>query len=395
MSQQLISRNADLKRLRDEGYDLEIKLGYLLVKQVPYVNASREVRCGVFVTALDLNGETTIKPQTHVAFFAGDHPCHKDGSKIEQIAHGSSRTPIGEDFATDHSFSSKPRPEGYYDYYEKVTAYVRIITNPARALDPAVTATVFPAVRAAEDESVFHYIDTASSRSGITSQSARLASPKLAIIGLGGTGAYVLDFISKAPAKEIHLFDGDKFSNHNAFRSPGAPSLTELDAGLQKVNYFSDRYSNMHRHIIPHDKYINPTNVDQLAGMSFVFLCIDKGTSKQLIVETLEKLGVPFIDVGMGVDVDADERLGGIIRVTASTPEMRDHVRNKQRISFGETDGDDEYDKNIQIADLNALNAALAVIKWKKLCGFYRDLEREHFSAYTVDGNCIINDDTA
>ena len=58
-------------------------------------------------------------------------------------------------------------------------------------------------------------------------------------------------------------------------------------------------------------------------------------------------------------------------------------------------DGDDEYDKNIQIADLNALNAALAVIKWKKLCGFYRDLEREHFSAYTVDGNCIINDDTA
>lgn len=393
MSQQLINRNADLKRLRDEGYDLEIKLGYLLVKQVPYVNANREVRRGVLVTALDLNGETTIKPQTHVAFFAGDHPCHKDGSKIDQISHASARTSIGDDFATDHSFSSKPRPEGYIDFHEKVTCYVRIIENPARSLDPSATATVFPAIRATADECVFNYIDTASSRSGITSQSVRLAIPKLAIIGLGGTGAYVLDLVSKTPAKEIHLFDGDKFSNHNAFRSPGAASLAELDAGLRKVRYFAERYSNMHRGIIPHDEYINSTNVGQLADMSFVFICIDKGTPKHIIVEALEKHGVPFVDVGMGVDVDADDRLGGILRVTASTPGVREHIRDKHRISFGETDGDDAYDRNVQIADLNALNAALAVIKWKKLSGFYRDLEREYFSAYTIDGNCITNDD--
>ena len=37
---------------------------------------------------------------------------------------------------------------------------------------------------------------------------------------------------------------------------------------------------------------------------------------------------------------------------------------------------DDEYATNIQIADLNALNALMAVIKWKKLSGFYQDLKK-------------------
>lgn len=394
MSQQLISRNPDLKRLRDEGFDLEVRLGHLLVKQVPYVDASRQIRRGTLVMVLDLNGENTRKPETHVALFVGDHPCHKDGTKIAQIEHGSARTKLGEDFFVDHSFSSKPRPEGYADYYEKVTTYALIISNPARALDATVTPTVFPAIPAGEDESVFNYIDTASSRAGITAQSSRLGVPKLGIIGLGGTGAYVLDLVSKTPAQEIHLFDGDQFSNHNAFRSPGAASLDELNAGLSKVEYFGKLYSQMHRHIVQHPTYINAENVGELAAMSFVFICIDKGKIKELIVSTLEASGVPFIDVGMGIDIDDNQQLGGIVRVTLSTPDNRGHVRGKQRISFADTE-DGDYAKNIQIADLNALNAALAVIKWKKVFGFYRDLEGELFSAYTVDGNCIVNEDKA
>ena len=39
MSQQLISRNPDLRRLREEGYDIELRAGHLLVKGVPYVDA--------------------------------------------------------------------------------------------------------------------------------------------------------------------------------------------------------------------------------------------------------------------------------------------------------------------------------------------------------------------
>jgi hypothetical protein len=56
-------------------------------------------------------------------------------------------------------------------------------------------------------------------------------------------------------------------------------------------------------------------------------------------------------------------------------------------------DGDDDYDTNIQIAELNALNATFAVIRWKKWCGFYADLEHEHHSVYTITTNGLVGDD--
>jgi len=70
---------------------------------------------------------------------------------------------------------------------------------------------------------------------------------------------------------------------------------------------------------------------------------------------------------------------------------MRGHLRT--RVSFGNVDVGNEYNTNIQIAELNALNAAFAVIKWKKLRGVYLDLEGEHHSTFTIDGNAVINDD--
>jgi hypothetical protein len=42
---------------------------------------------------------------------------------------------------------------------------------------------------------------------------------------------------------------------------------------------------------------------------------------------------------------------------------------------------------------LNSLNAALAVIKWKKLCGFYADRDHEHFSAFMIASNKLLNDE--
>lgn len=200
----------------------------------------------------------------------------------------------------------------------------------------------------------------------------------------------MLDFVAKTRAKEIHLFDRDTFLQHNAFRSPGAPSSDELGPAPKKVVYFKNLYSKMHRGIVAHDYHIDAANVDQLRGMDSVFLCLDAGDAKRLIIESLEAFGVRFIDVGMGVDVVHDS-LRGILRVTTSTPEQRDHFR--KRVSLAEAGGNDDYDRNIQIADLNGLNAALAVIKWKKLFGFYLDFENEHHSTYTIDGNALTNDD--
>ncbi|WP_375769802.1 ThiF family adenylyltransferase [Archangium gephyra] len=391
MSQRLISRSPDLRRLRDEGYEIEIRGNHLVIKNVPYVNARREVLRGTLISELSLAGDVTIPPATHVAMFSGEEPCNQDGRAITQITHSSSVAQIDRELFAQRSFSAKPTSGRYEDYYDKMTTYVAILSGPAQVIDPQATAKTFPVIAEAAEDSVFHYMDTASSRAGIGVATQKLELGKVAIVGLGGTGSYVLDQVAKTPVKEIHLFDGDKFSQHNAFRSPGAPSTDELKAQPLKVNYLHGVYSKMHRHIIPHGYYVDLSNVEELRGMNFVFLCLDRGESKRALVEKLEEFGVPFVDVGMGLYL-AKGSVYGVLRVTTSTPEMRDHVRQKNRIPFSDG-GDDPYSSNIQVADLNALNASLAVVRWKKLFGFYGDLEREHFATYTLDGNTLVNED--
>jgi tRNA A37 threonylcarbamoyladenosine dehydratase len=391
MSQQLINLSTDLKRLRDEGYDIETRGSYLLVKHVPYVNSAKEVKFGTLVSELTLTGDVTTRPNNHVAYFAGDYPCNKDGSEMVKIRHQSQRQELDRDIVVNHSFSSRPA-EGYSDYYHKMATYVAILSSPAQSIDPTATAKTFPAIETEEDESVFNYIDTASSRVEITLVSRKLEMGAVGIIGLGGTGSYVLDLVAKTPVREIRLFDGDKFSQHNAFRSPGAPSIDDLKKEDKKVVYFKDIYSKMHRNIVAYDSYVNADNLNQFDGLDFAFLCLDSGEEKRLIVEKMEAINIPFIDVGMGVEL-VDNALIGILRVTTSTTKKRDHVRSKNRIAFLEGGIKNEYARNIQIADLNALNAALAVIKWKKLFGFYKDFEDEYFCAYTIDGNMLTNED--
>lgn len=390
MSQQRINRSRDLKRLRDEGYGIEVRGAYLLVRNVPYVNAAKEIRYGTLVSELTLAGDVTAAPSTHVAFFAGEYPCNKDGVELAKIRHSSGQQQLAQDVLVQHSFSAKPVSGQYGDYYEKMTAYVAMLSGPAQAIDASVTAQTFPVITSNEGESVFNYIDTASSRAGINMVTMKLEVEKIAIVGLGGTGAYVLDLVAKTPVKEIHTFDGDHFLQHNAFRAPGAPSIRELEGKPKKVAYFAERYSKMRRGIVAHEYNIDASNVDQLRGMDFVFLCMDGGAMKGLIIEKLEELGIAFIDVGMGINL-VEGTLQGILRITTSTGKQRGHLR--KRVSFADGHGNDEYSRNIQIADLNAVNAALAVIKWKKLCGFYLDLENEHNCEYTIDGNLLTNDD--
>jgi hypothetical protein len=392
MSQELINLSPDLKQLRDEGYYLEIRGSYLLVKDVPYVNSNKEVKRGILVSKLNLAGDVTLRPDNHQAQFVGECPCHRDGSPMNELISESKETKLDEGLIVSHSFSRKP-PRGYYEnYYEKMTTYVAFVSSHAEAIDSS-TARVYRVDEPEDEDSPFNYLDTASSRAEINIVTRKLALDKIAIVGLGGTGSYILDLVAKTPVKEIHLFDGDIYSTHNAFRSPAAPSIEELRGQPRKVAYLKALYSKMHRGIIAHDIYVDASNVDQLRDMRFVFLCLDKGKPKRLIVEKLEESGIPFIDVGMGLYLK-NEMLGGVLRVATSTAEQRQHIREKGRISFAEEEDNNEYENNIQIADLNALNATLAVIKWKKLFGFYADFEKEFFSTYTIDCNMLTSEDT-
>jgi hypothetical protein len=389
MSHKLISHSPDLKKLVDEGFEVEVRAGYLLIHHVPYVNSGREIRYGTLASDLATAGERTGPPRPHLAYFVGEHPCNTDGSEIAQIKHGTVNIDLGGGLVANYSFSHKRDGRDYVDYYEKMTTYILAIESPAKAMDPRLTAQTHRPIETKDEDSVFVYMDTASSRANITAISEKLALSKIAIVGVGGTGSYVLDLVSKTPVKEIHLFDGDDFLSHNAFRAPGAAALEDWDKGApKKVDYLRARYSKMHKGIVPHPYHIDECNVDELRAMNFVFICMDGGNVKRLVVEVLESAGIAFIDVGMDVQI-GESALTGVARVTASTADKRDHFRLE--VAFGDGGWNDDYSTNIQIADLNALNAALAVIKWKKLCGFYHDFSNEYSSTYMIEGNMVTN----
>jgi hypothetical protein len=237
----------------------------------------------------------------------------------------------------------------------------------------------------------FKYPDTNSSRAQIEDLNLKFKNQKIAIIGLGGTGSYILDLVSKTPVKEIHLYDMDDFQLHNAFRAPGAvcSEIFDNENCLKKVNYFYQIYSNIHNGIKPHPVNLTEANIMDLKDFDFVFLSIDSSESKINIINRFVEYKIPFVDVGLGV-LRIGDVLIGTIRVTASTFLKNDHLR--RRISTKE-ETENDYASNIQIADLNCLNAAFAVIKWKKLCGFYQDLKEEHNILYFINTGKLLNED--
>lgn len=121
----------------------------------------------------------------------------------------------------------------------------------------------------------------------------------------------------------------------------------------------------------------------------FVFLCMDTGPVKKTIVEFLQFNEIDFVDSGMNVRV-VDGEISGLVRVTTSTRFRRD-VRD--RLSFRAPEKDDPYNQNIQLGDLNALNAALAVVKWKKLYDVYVDAWMEHQSTFVLESAGLTSKD--
>lgn len=387
MSRLLIARSPDLQQLRNEGFDLEVRAGYLLIKDVPYVSSTREVKRGTLISALELNGDQTARPSNHVAMWTGEHPCHHDGRIIAAITNPNQSQDLGNEIRADYTFSAKAT---YRNYHHKMTTYIGRITGEAQAIDPTVTANTFPVIEAEEEESVFRYLDTATSRVGIGALNERLSNQKIAIVGLGGTGSYVLDLVTKSCVQEIHLFDGDVFSQHNAFRSPGAASIGELQAKPPKVTYLAEIYGKMRRGIHAYEVFVDGETA-ALREMNFVFLCLDRGSAKKAIVKSLVEWGIPFVDVGMGI-LRAQDSLTGLLRVTCFVPGGEMAVLGRINYSDGNLP-ENEYSTNIQIAELNALNAALAVVHWKKLYRIYRDSARANSFSYSIAANEIANDE--
>ena len=378
MSQELINHSDDLKKLQNEGYEIDVNNGYGIVSHIPYLKANGEIDYGILVSKIALVGDKANYDGDHVIYFSGEQPCNIDGTEITPIKHCETNS-VFAGINVKRSFSNKP-DGNYKDYYEKFVNYANIISFPAIAKDSSVTAKTFKKV-VTEENSVFQYVDTNSSRAGIDNCNRKMLNKKIAIIGLGGTGAYILDLVSKTNVNEIHLIDGDTFCQHNAFRSPGAASKEIFPKSMSKVSYFKGKYQNMHKNLIEYDMFIKEENVSTLKDMDFVFICIDSGIARKIITDYLVSEEIPFIDAGMGLQ-NINDTINGQIRITVFDKTNYDRI--PVYLDFDE-DGDDVYNTNIQIAECNALNAAIAVIEWKKYFRIYENVNSKCQNVYSIE----------
>ena len=145
----------------------------------------------------------------------------------------------------------------------------------------------------------------------------------------------------------------------------------------------------MHNNIFAHGA-VDETTVDILRSVHSAFVAVDRGGPRKFVTGKLGEFGVPFIDVGMGI-AEKDTSLFGTLRVTLSAGLSHDRI--EALLPLADVDDAGIYSSTIQVADLNALNASLAVIKWKKFLGFYADLGAECSVYYQIPYNSLANED--
>lgn len=384
----LAEYNLDIKQLLEKGYSLSIDSGYLVIRDVFYLDASKNLQVGSLISKFDDIDKKHIKLHDHQMLFCGSHPCQLDGNPIQNMGGGPTSLVLSSaDLTVQRSFSHKPL-SGYVDFFDKVETYITIICGPAISVfgnkaHPWTFRTVDMA-----DESVFKYSDTLTSRAEIGDLNAKFNEEVVAIIGLGGTGAYVLDFLVKTPVKEIRGFDLDSYHVHNAFRSPG--KVEEKEFGKPKAKVYKKRYENFRSGVSLHSKKILFDSTNELQGVTFAFVCVDKGTSRADIIDLLIKMKIPFIDVGMGLDRQ-DSSINGMLRTVYFSTEKAQEIFKNNIVPMSDP-VDEIYRNNIQISELNALNACLAVIKFKQVKGFYTDENSFHYSLFSVENLKLISE---
>ena len=111
---------------------------------------------------------------------------------------------------------SQSKPE------DDVSAYA-VLHRYAKQVIGAVSAGAYSDIRSTAIPHPFKIPYTFEDRSGVRPVQDRIRGQRIAIVGLGGSGAYVLDLIAKVPVKEIHLLDSDVVEWHTLVRAPGGP----------------------------------------------------------------------------------------------------------------------------------------------------------------------------
>ncbi|MDE2902981.1 MAG: ThiF family adenylyltransferase [Chloroflexota bacterium] len=297
-------------------------------------------------------------------------------------------TPIGNHIGGDgRTWSIVSIKKGSQVSPEEDSSAGDLIHRYAKQIVGAVSAAGYSDTAFLTAPNPFKILNTFEARTAIGPVQNRIRGQSIAIIGLGGTGAYVLDLVAKTPVEEIHLLDSDYVEWHNFMRAPGAPTADEIESvrnkNLRKVDYYHAKYSSLRTGIIPHAVRVDSPSVFHEFirdhPVDFAFVCIDQLTDgdsarQDAVYRALTEAEVPFIDSGVSITVD-DGAVRGTITTSAydSGSLAWEHAIPNARVK-----GDVVGYRNVQLPEVNASAASLAVMEWRRYTNQYVD-ESESF----------------
>ena len=290
-------------------------------------------------------------------------------------------TPIGSQVDGDgKTWSNISIHKGSQGSPEEDRSASEVVHRYAKQIVGAVSAAGYSEPASLAMPGPFRIPNTFEARAAIAPVQGRIRDQRIAIIGLGGTGAYILDLIAKTPVMEIHLLDSDDVEWHNLMRAPGAPTAEEIELlrteRLSKVNYYHSKYASFRVGIHPHPVRVDsPSTFAEFLSahpIDYAFVCIDQLTDgdssrQDAVYHALSEAAVPFIDSGVSITLE-DYAVRGAVTTSAYAAGS---AAWKDGIPDARVKGNVPGYRNIQLPEVNALAAALAVMEWRRRTGQY------------------------
>lgn len=135
-----------------------------------------------------------------------------------------------------------------------------------------------------------------------------LSEAKVAVIGLGGVGAYAAEMLCRAGVGSIVLLDSDAVSLTNKNRQLLAADST---IGRSKCEVMSSRLKDINGEVVLTEinEYLEPDNVEKLLGglqIDFLIDAIDTLSPKIALIKYCRERGIPHVSsMGAGAKYDA------------------------------------------------------------------------------------------
>ena len=392
-----MSRKSRLSSFAEQvGFDIEVESDVVRAVRVPCLFAGEVVGTCTIETSCDpATGKPTqqIGGAVHAVRITADEEhdgrvYHADGTPIGNYVNGDGKT--WSDISIHKGSQNSPEDDGSAS--DMIHRYAKQVVGAVAAAGYSELATL-----ALPDP--FHIPNTFEARAAIAPVQDRIRGQRIAIIGLGGTGAYLLDLIAKTPVSEIHLLDSDCVDWHTFKRAPGAPTPEEIDlvhaGSLLKVAYYHSKYAAFRDGIHPH-----PVRVDSpsmFAGflsdhpIDYAFVCIDQLTDgdsarQDAVYRAVTEAGVPFIDSGVSITLE-DCAIRGAVTTSAydaGSDAWKDAIPNARLVG-----GAPGY-RNVQLPEVNAAAAMFAVMEWRRRTGQYVSETPSFYQKFRLEKGHIV-----